>query len=140
MADIEFTFDDTDFQKKLKEFVEKGLNDELSKGLEKACLYVETDAKKNCPVDDGQLRQSITHQIDTENAEGVIGTNVEYGVYLEIGTGIYSTQGTGRKDPWVYQDAKGNWHYTHGAKAHPFLQPALENNRTNILESFKDLF
>ena len=46
-------------------------------------------AKALCPVDTGNLRNSITFQTDPEE-EGVyvtIGTNVEYAPYIELGTG-----------------------------------------------------
>lgn len=52
----------------------------LLKGMEKALLVVEADAKKNCPVDEGRLRASITHETEVGNEEvkGRVGTNVEY--------------------------------------------------------------
>lgn len=74
----EFDFDNSEVQEKLKEFLDKGMNAALAKGIENACLIIEGEAKKNCPVDDGQLRQSITHSVDVEAAEGGVGTNVEY--------------------------------------------------------------
>ena len=45
----------------------------------------ESYAKKLCPVDTGRLRNSITHARFDENTE-VIGTNVEYAPYVELGT------------------------------------------------------
>ena len=44
---------------------------------------VEAQAKVNCPVDDGQLRQSIGSEI--KGNIGAIGTNVEYAPYVELG-------------------------------------------------------
>ncbi len=110
---------------------------DLQQALNKACLIVENEAKMRCPVDDGQLRQSITHEVD--NNEGYVGTNVEYAPYVEIGTGLFSSKGTGRKDvPWVYQDAEGKWWTTVGQKPQPFLQPALDNNRNEIIKLFQE--
>ena len=65
------------------------LPDAIRKALEQSCLIVEGDAKTKCPVDSGQLRQSINHKVE-DNA-GWVSTNVEYAPYVEIGTGIYST-------------------------------------------------
>ena len=48
----------------------------LTEALTKSALLVEATAKKNCPVDTGYLRNSITHEIDGDTA--TIGTNVEY--------------------------------------------------------------
>lgn len=121
----------------LKKLADSGLSEELEKGLEKACLVLENSAKQNCPANTGQLRQSITHQVD--GTEGAVGTNVEYAPYVEIGTGIYSTQGDGRQTPWKYQDAKGDWHTTEGMPAQPYLKPALDNNMQEVLNCFEGL-
>ena len=127
----------TEVQSNLEKFGSKELPELLEQALEKACLIVENSAKQNCPVADGQLRQSITHMV--EGTTGEVGTNVEYAPYVEIGTGIYSTEGNGRQTPWSYQDAKGEWHTTSGMSAQPFLKPALEENRGKILDCFKGL-
>lgn len=110
----------------------------LVRGLEKCGLVAEGYAKKLCPVDTGNLRNSITHVVDKEEPAVYIGTNSEYGPYVELGTGIYAEGGGGRPTPWVYQDANGNWHYTRGNKAQPFLKPAAADHAAqyrDILES-----
>lgn len=57
----------------------------LARGLEAVGMAAEGHAKTKCPVDTGRLRNSITHaQLDTHHE--VIGTNVEYGKYVELGT------------------------------------------------------
>lgn len=71
-------------------------NLDVSVPLEKACLVVENAAKSKVPVDTGNLRSSITHEV--EGNEGVVGTNVEYAPYVEFGTGLFSSQGDGRQD------------------------------------------
>ena len=66
----------------------------------------ESYAKKLCPVDTGRLRNSITHQQYDEHTE-VVGTNVEYAPFVELG------------------------HHTTSGKpvqAKPFLRPAAENH------------
>lgn len=55
-----------------------------ARALEKIGLVAEGYAKRLCPVDTGRLRNSITHTTDDEAA--YIGTNVEYAVYVEMGT------------------------------------------------------
>lgn len=62
--------------------------------ISKSCYIVETDAKKNCPVDTGTLRRSITSEIHDKYGE--VGTNVEYAPYVEYGTGIFASNGDGR--------------------------------------------
>lgn len=44
----------------------------------------ESYAKLRCPVDTGNLRNSITHQMDGDRAV-LIGTPVEYAPYVELG-------------------------------------------------------
>ena len=67
-------------------------------------------------VDTGAMRNSISHLVDINDQSVYIGTNIEYAIYHEFGTGIYLEGGGGRQTPWSYQDAKGNWHRTRGMK------------------------
>lgn len=97
------------------------------RALEKCGLTAEGYAKKLAPVDTGNLRNSITHVVDEAEPAAYVGSAVEYAVYQELGTGIYYPEG-GRQEPWVYQDAKGNYHMTRGTKAQPFLKPAVADH------------
>lgn len=98
----------------------------VEKALEECGLVAEGYAKKLAPVDTGNLRNSISHKVDPEEPAVYIGSNSLYAAYQEFGTGIY-TEG-GRDTPWVYQDEKGNWHWTRGNKAQPFLKPAVADH------------
>lgn len=105
------------------------------RALEKCCLTAEGYAKRLCPVDTGNLRNSISHKVDDKEPAAYIGTNTEYAAYVEMGTGKY-TEG-GRPTPWVYQDDNGNWHWTAGNPAQPFLKPAVADHPQtyrNIIE------
>ena len=64
--------------------VKGGLQSAFAKALERIGLQAEGYAKDLCPVDTGNLRNSITHTSDGKAA--YIGTNVEYGKYVELGT------------------------------------------------------
>ena len=86
--------------------VKEQLQDAVVRALEKIGLAAEGYAKRLCPVDTGNLRNSITHQVDEAKQAAYIGTNNEYAAYVELGTGKYYSGG--RPDPWVYQDEKGN--------------------------------
>jgi HK97 gp10 family phage protein len=121
----------------LQNVIDKLLPEALAKGLEKAGQLVENDAKRNCPVDDGVLRASITHEVDENNASVSIGTNVEYAPYVEYGTGIYNPEG--RKTAWIYTTPDGETYISHGQEAQPFLQPAVDNNMDKIVEQFENL-
>ena len=67
-------------------------------------------------IDTGAMRNGIIHQVDLNDQSVLIGTNVEYAIYHEFGTGIYLEGGGGRQTPWAYQDANGEWHRTRGIK------------------------
>lgn len=109
---------------------------DLTEPLNKACLLVENDAKRKCPVDTGQLRASITHEV--EGQTGIVGTNIEYAPYVEYGTGIHARDGNGRQTPWSYQRADGKWITTKGQKPQAFLEPALLENENEIFRLFEE--
>lgn len=74
------------------------------RALEKIGILVEGRAAKNAPVDTGRLRNSITHE--TEQDYAIIGTNVEYAPYQELGTSKM--------------------------KAQPYLRPAVDQSQGDI--------
>lgn len=78
----------------------------VARALEAIGLQAEGYAKKLCPVDTGRLRNSISHAQAGSDTE-VIGTNVEYAAYVEMGT---------RRQ-----------------KAQPYLKPAAENHTSEYL-------
>ena len=75
----------------------------LLRGLETCGLLAEGYAKKLAPVDTGNLRNSITHDVDDGEPAAYIGTNVEYATYQELGT--------------IHM------------KAQPFLKPAVNDHK-----------
>jgi phage gpG-like protein len=81
----------------------------------------ETSAKF-APYDTGRLKGSISSVVDENEKCVYIGTNVEYAIYHEFGTGKYASDGGGRATPWAFQDKDGNWHYTSGVPARHFIQ------------------
>lgn len=87
----------------------------MNKAIAKALVMIgqraEGNAKAICPVDTGRLRNSITNAIDTEEKAVYIGTNVEYGPYVELGTS--------RRKP------------------HPYLKPAAADHADEYREILK---
>lgn len=115
--------------------VRAALQEAVERALEKCGLVAEGYAKRLVPVDTGNLRNSITHKVDPEEPAVYIGTNSEYGAYVELGTGEHYPGG--RPTPWTYQDENGNWHWTAGNKAQPYLKPAVADHAQtyrNIME------
>lgn len=104
------------------------------RALERCGMQAEGYAKDLTPVDTGNLRTNITHKV--VGNEVYIGTNNEYAVYVELGTGKYAEGG--RPDPWVYKDEEGRWHHTHGQRAQPYLKPAVADHKQTYRNIIKD--
>lgn len=115
--------------------VKRAFEEACLRALERCGMQGEGYAKDLAPVDTGNLRNSISHKVDASEPVVYIGTNSEYGAYVELGTGEYYPGG--RQTPWVYKDAHGNWHRTSGQEAQPYLKPAVANHKQtyrNIIE------
>ena len=111
-------------------------HDAVLRALERCGEQAEGYAKDLAPVDTGNLRNSISHTVDADEPAVYIGSNTSYAAYVELGTGIY-TEG-GRPTPWVYQDDSGNWHWTAGNPAQPFLKPAVADHPQTYSNIIKD--
>ena len=116
------------------DYVGDNLDEAVAAALERVGSAAEGFAANLAPVDSGRLRNSITHKVDDKSVS--VGSPLESAIYVELGTGKYASGG--RQTPWVYRDDKGNWHYTHGQRAQPFLKPALQNNIRTYQAILKD--
>lgn len=76
----------------------------------------------------GNLRNSISHQVEMSEEAVYVGTNVEYAIYNEYGTGKYADDGKGRQSPWVYIGSDGEKHITNGMKPLHFLRNAAQDH------------
>ena len=120
----------------LKRIDKMGSETNISAAIGKACALVEGEAKKKAPKDTGALRRSISSTV--KGTEGVVFTPLEYAPYVEYGTGLFAEEG-GRKDvPWYYKDEEGKWHRSSGQHPHPYMRPALNENREEILRLIKE--
>ena len=117
------------------ELVQEAFHTACLRALERCGMEAEGYAKDLVPVDTGNLRNSISHKVDDGEPAVYIGSNTSYAPYVELATGIYAEGG--RPTPWVYQDENGNWHWTRGNPAQPFLKPAMADHPQtyrNIIE------
>lgn len=112
------------------------LQEAAERALEKCGLVAEGYAKRLVPVDTGNLRNSITHKVDPAEPAVYIGTDSEYAAYVELGTGEHCPGG--RPTPWKYQDANGNWHWTKGNPASPYLKPAVADHTGQYRKIIED--
>lgn len=136
---MEFSVNAEEVAKNIHKLIEQQLPEAIKQALTESCQIVEAQAKINAPVDDGQLMGSIKHNV--EDNIGTIYSDVEYAPYVHTGTGLYSSMGDGRKDvPWRYKDAQGNWHTTSGQHPQPFLQDAMDQSKSDILDTFRQYF
>lgn len=90
--------------------VESSVKEAISRALEICGGTAEGYAKQLCPVDTGNLRNSISHAPQGPNTES-IGTNVHYAPYVELGTSRM--------------------------RAQPYLRPAVENHRDEYASIIK---
>lgn len=106
------------------------LHSKIGVALEAAAIQAESHAVRIITqekrVDTGAMKNSISHSVSGDTA--YIGSNLEYAVYHELGTGIYASQGGGRKTPWFYVGRDGKKHRTVGLKPIHFLKRAIEEN------------
>ena len=127
-------------QSLMRKFNELGSMEPIvKKAVKKQAEIVRAVAVRLCPVDTGELRGSIYSKVeqDAGSTIGTVYTNKQYAAYVEFGTGpvgqanhvgispevavSYSQEG------WAYQDDDGEFHYTNGQAAQPFMYPALKS-------------
>lgn len=126
-------------------------NIELRDAMNKATQLVHGQAKALAPVDTGQLAGSIHMKVQDAGGElqGRVYTNAEHAAYVEFGTGIkgngtypYKVEGlslTYKDKGWAYFDEdKGEWIYTKGQEAQPYMYPALKNHEKTIKKMLRD--
>lgn len=101
--------------------------------LLQAAMMVQSQAVLLAPVGDtGNLRDSVDYHIDESELKGYVGTNVEYAVFVEFGTGEFAENGMGRKGGWAYKSFDGKWYFTYGQAPQPYLRPAFRKNKRAI--------
>ena len=122
-------------------------NIDLRKPLLKVGNDIEVKAKENCngrfAQPTGTLKRSIRAEL-TSPTSVEVGTNLEYAIYVEHGTGIYAFDGQGRAAtpehpiPWTYKGSDGLFHTTSGVRPRPFLIPAFNSKKYNIIKYIKE--
>ena len=118
--------------------VKRELERAMIRGLTKAAMLVESQAVLLVPVNTGGLRGSIGYQVNESELAAYIGTNCEYAIYVEFGTGEFSESGNGRKGGWVYKAPNGEVRFTYGMPPQPYLRPAFRRNQKAIRDILAD--
>lgn len=122
------------------------LNKTVTKNMKET---VQAEAKLLCPVDIGDLRDSIEVKTEVEGntIKGIVYTNSDHGSYVEFGTGKvgedtpvadkYPGDISYKQDKWLGNIPEVGWRYIAGQPAQPFLYPALKNNEDKIIDNIK---
>ena len=154
---------DKELSKRLNELGRIDMRQAVANGIQ----AVRSEAVLLCPVDHGELRQSI--MTDVEERGGIVTgtcyTNKAYAVYVEFGTGpkgmadhdgvspdvpvSYSMspwwihesmvdKAAAEKYHWLKIETKsGVFYKCSGQAAQPFMYPALKNNRKRLVDGIK---
>lgn len=116
------------------ENISSKLDGAVQNGVAKGGKAIQAQCKGECPVGDtGALRNSIVEETTGGDGEytSEIGPTADYGIYVELGTGIYAG---GRQTPWRYQDSKGQWHTTRGKGPIRTWNPVLKPGKMKRLK------
>ena len=111
------------------ENISSKLDGAVQNGVAKGGKAIQAQCKAECPVDTGELRNSIVEETTGGGGKytSEIGPTVDYGIYVEMGTGIYAG---GRQTPW----SKGQWHTTRGQRPQPYMEPGFEAGKDEAVE------
>ena len=101
-----------ELEKKMKQLSDVARADAKQEALYASSVVVQGDATLNAPVDTGNLRSSIDYEVGTDDAE--IFTPVQYAAHVEYGTSNMAAQ--------------------------PFIRPAIDSNKNNIIKIFSDVY
>lgn len=129
-------FDISNLNDLLKELDRKGKNIKkaIKKGVTKTTYNCQSMAKKNAPVDTGDLRTSIYAKVKEERdtVTGIVEPTVEYAVYPEFGTGQRGMSSQIERPEGVHYTA--DWK---GQDAQPYMYPAYLYQRDKLLPNIK---
>lgn len=106
--------------------VKKEIKELMMSRVTEAALIVEAQAKAIAPVGKGtgQLRDSITHQVEENNGVivGKVGSPLMHAVYQEYGTGEHAENGKGRKGYWIYVEGSDNTTSSNRGKVYTYQE------------------
>lgn len=121
-------------------------NEAIKKALTEIGEQTVKFAKALCPVGTsestgkqgyrgGTLRKSISYQVNEKENQVVIGSNVVYAPFVELGTGPHFTPPPEWETFATYMK-KGKGHGY--VKPRPFLRPAIEDHKNDIKKIIED--
>jgi len=101
-----------ELEKKMKQLSDVARKDAKQEALYASSVVVQGDASSRAPVDTGNLRSSIDYEVGTDNAD--VFATANYAEHVEYGTSNMAAQ--------------------------PFLRPAIDGSKNNIIKIFSDVY
>lgn len=105
----------------------------MRKGLNKGLKLIQGSAKYLCPVDQGELRNSIKTRSEIKDekiVEGDVYTNNDHAAYVEFGTGQRGEAAPKDLPEGLELHYKQDWK---GMAPQPYLYPALVANEEKVM-------
>lgn len=115
---------------KAKENIKRSISTGMNAVSKKVLDDVKDNLLRQNAKDTGQLLNSY-RIVQTEDGFE-IGSDLDYSLYVEFGTGVYAEDGKGVTTPWAYKAADGTWRTTKGMRPRPHIRPAFEDNAEEI--------
>lgn len=139
-------------RKKLEELAVSLYGPVMIGGMRRGVLRIVRDAKKNAPVDTGQLKNSITGYVTVRDKTltGVVGSNVKHAPWMELGTGVFA----GNSAYFPPPSALAVWSRRHGVNPYAvalgifrrggleprqYLQKAFDAQRQAIMDEISEI-
>lgn len=109
--------------------IKAAAKEQILLGLARIGMKMQEYAAKLCPVDTGALRNTIAFKVEPDEQAVYVGSNSEYAVYVELGTGEYSEVGGTPKKRWTYRDElTGETRIGVPQKPRHFIKPAVTDH------------
>jgi len=113
----------------------------IETAIKSGALILQNEAKKKTPYRTGTLRRSIhieTLKKSGSDVEVAVGTDVSYAKSVEFGSGPRIIRPKTKK-ALFWPGAAHPVRLVHhpGTKAHPYLRPALDDNKEKILQEIR---
>jgi HK97 gp10 family phage protein len=114
--------------------------DEVKRIVSETAYIIHGNAQADAPVDDGNLRDSIEVEFLEGGLTAIVRVTASYSIFVEYGTGIYSSTGNGRTTPWTYySDKLGRFVTTEGMRPQPFWHGAVDLGEKHFKEEMRKL-
>jgi HK97 gp10 family phage protein len=135
------TVDTSQLEKALKAIDFKGADLLNIEGSGAAVLSngMKMRVRKDTAATANSVQSHIVEKTDNRVIDEV-GPETTYAPWLEYGTGEKAEKGDGRKGGWSYKDTDGNWHFTRGMKAQPFVRPTAQQDFDKVIRAIGTTF